>query len=179
MKYIDAASAVDYYIAMEMMKPIDGNMHASVKMYKTRDTATGPGKLFFGPLWDFDIAMGNENNPGNQGSPEGWYLRDPSLVEKTQVDVSWFNRLNDDPQFQQMVKDRWVEVYPNLGSIQTFIGQQRSLISASAARNFTIWSVSERLYPEQIIRGSWSAEVNSLDSWLTQRIAWMDRQYRS
>ena len=181
MKYIDAASAVDYYIAMEMLKPYDGNMHASVKMYKTRDTDAGPGKLFFGPLWDFDIAMGNEDQPGNLASPEGWYLRDPFIpaIEKTQVDVSWFNRLNDDPQFQQMVKDRWVQVYPSLGSVHTFIGQQRSLIHDSAAENFTIWNVTERLYPEQLIQGSWDAEVEHLDLWLTKRIAWMDIQYRS
>lgn len=179
MKYIDADSAVDYYIAMEMMKPIDGNMHSSVKMYKTRDTDTEAGKLFFGPLWDFDIAMGSENHPGNQGSPEGWYLRDPNYVEKTQVDVSWFNRLNDDPQFQQMVKDRWAEVYPDLGDVRDFIDQQRSLISDSADENFTIWDVTERFYPEQVIQGSWEAEVDHLDWWLTERIAWMDSQYQN
>lgn len=177
-KYIDAASAVDYYIAMELTKPIDGNMHSSVFMYKKRDTTTaGDGKLFFGPLWDFDIAMGNENNPGGQGSATGWYLRDPNYIEKTQVDVSWFNRLNDDPEFQQMVEDRWKVVHPQLGTYEDFLSSQRTLIAASAAKNFTIWGVSERLYAEQLIQGSWKAEVDHLDAWLDERIAWMDEQY--
>lgn len=177
-KYIDASSAVDYYIAMELMKPIDGNMHTSVFMYKKRDVTTeGDGKLFFGPLWDFDIAMGNENNPGNQGSATGWYLRDPNFIEKTQVDVSWFNRLNDDPDFQQLVAERWDEVYPQLVDVDSFIESQRTLIAQSASKNFTIWDVRERLYPEQVIQGSWSAEVDHLESWLAQRIDWMNGQY--
>lgn len=179
-KYIDAPSAVDYYIAMELMKPIDGNMHSSVFMYKKRDTTTaGDGKLFFGPLWDFDIAMGDEEHPGDQGSPYGWYLRDPNYVEKTQVDVSWFNRLNTDPEFQQMVKDRWNQViYPQLGSYETFLSSQRQLIAASAEKNYTIWDINERLVPEQLIQGSWTAEVDHLDWWLDERIEWMNNQYK-
>lgn len=177
-KYIDAASAVDYYIAMELMKPLDGNMHSSVFMYKKRDVTTpGDGKLFFGPLWDFDIAMGDELHEGDQGSPYGWYLRDPNYVEKTQVDVSWFNRLNEDPQFQQMVKDRWNQVSPQLGSVDDFITAQRTLVADSAAKNFTIWDINERLVPEQVIKGSWPAEVDHLQWWLAERIAWMTDQY--
>ncbi len=60
-KYINQASAVDYYIAMELMKPVDGNMWASVYMYKKPD-----GKLYFGPLWDFDIVNG-KRRPGWKG----------------------------------------------------------------------------------------------------------------
>ena len=36
MSRIDLNSAVDYYIAMEYLKPVDGNMWASVYMYKPR-----------------------------------------------------------------------------------------------------------------------------------------------
>ncbi len=43
-KYIDEASAVDYYLAMEFLKPVDGNMWASVYMYKPRNE-----KIKFGP----------------------------------------------------------------------------------------------------------------------------------
>ena len=75
MSSIDLDSAVDYYIAMEFLKPVDGNMWASVYMYKPRG-----GKIHFGPLWDFDLAMGSANRAGNVVSPSGWYLRNPLNV---------------------------------------------------------------------------------------------------
>ena len=69
--YIDQDSAVDYYIAMEYMKPVDGNMWASVYMYKPRS-----GKLHFGPLWDFDLAAGSATRAGNVASSSSFYLQE-------------------------------------------------------------------------------------------------------
>lgn len=176
-KYIDAKSAVDYYLAMELTKSLDSNMYTSVYMYKTRDTAAAPGKLFFGPLWDFDTAMGDANYPSNQGSPTGWYLRDSSTALKAkQSSVTWFNRMNQDPAFQAMVKARWKAVYPALQTSDAYVDSQSAVIAASAAANFQKWSVTQRLEPEQVIKGSWSAEVTWLRDWLKQRLAWMNGQ---
>ena len=69
LKWIDLDSAVDYYLAMEFLKPVDGQMWASVYMYKPRGE-----KIHFGPLWDFDLAMGSAKRAGNVVSPSGWYL---------------------------------------------------------------------------------------------------------
>ncbi len=176
-KYIDANSAVDYYIANEVTKNLDANMYTSVYMYKTRDTATTPGKLFMGPLWDFDTSMGDAKYPGNQGSATGWYLRDLNpAIEAKQVDVTWFNRLNEDPGFRAMVKARWKVVYPQLLTSDDFLATQQSLITASANANFTKWNVKQRLETVQVIKGSWTAESSYLRDWLKQRLAWMNGQ---
>ncbi len=75
-KYIDEDSAVDYYIAMEFMKPVDGNMWASVYMYKQRDSSAGAeDACTSGRMWDFDLAAGSANRAGNVISSSGWYLR--------------------------------------------------------------------------------------------------------
>ena len=83
------ASAVDYYIAMEFMKPVDGNMWASVYMYKPRS-----GKLNFGPMWDFDLAAGSANRAGNVVSSSSFYLRNNLGVSAQQSSNTWFNCLN-------------------------------------------------------------------------------------
>ena len=121
-KYIDVASAVDYYIALELTKIDDGNMWASANMYKQRDADPAPGdqgKLFFGPMWDLDTSMGysleweGEYQPGDLISPTGWYLRD-NLETKTQSEtVSWFYRLNEDPDFRDAVAARWTRSSAN------------------------------------------------------------------
>ncbi len=169
-KYIDQASAVDYYIGMELMKPVDGNMWASVYMYKQRN-----GKLFFGPLWDFDMAMGSANRAGNVVSPSSWYLRNNLGVSAQQSNKTWFNRLNEDPDFRSAVRARWKQVYPNLNQ-SGFIDSQRSLIAASASENFTKWNVKEHLSKYQVVKGSWSAEVSYLKSWMSSRRSWMNGQ---
>jgi hypothetical protein len=169
-KYIDQASAVDYYIGMELMKPVDGNMWASVYMYKQRN-----GKLFFGPLWDFDLAMGSANRAGNVVSPSSWYLRNNLGVSAQQSDKTWFNRLNEDPDFRTAVRTRWKQVYSSL-SQTNFINSQSSLISKSANENFKKWSVTEHLSKYQVVKGSWSAEVSYLRSWMSSRRSWMNGQ---
>ncbi|MET0830251.1 MAG: CotH kinase family protein, partial [Microbacterium sp.] len=174
--YIDEASAVDFYIVQELTKNLDANMYTSVFMYKTRDVAGTPGKLFMGPLWDFDTAMGDAEYPGNQGSPTGWYLRDEIDIEAKQTTVTWFNRLNEDPTFRAAVEARWQQIYPQLATSDAFIANQAPLIQASATLNFQKWSVTQRLEDVQVIKGSWSSEVTYLRQWLSQRLAWMNGQ---
>ena len=169
-KYIDQASAVDYYIGMELMKPVDGNMWASVYMYKQRN-----GKLYFGPLWDFDLAMGSANRAGNVVSPSSWYLRNNLGVSAQQTSKTWFNRLNEDPDFRNAVRARWKQVYPNL-SQTGFISNQKSLIQASANENFKKWNVKEHLSKYQVVKGSFSAEVSYLSGWMSSRRSWMNGQ---
>ncbi len=169
-KYIDIGSAVDYYIAMEMMKPVDGNMWASVYMYKPRGD-----KLRFGPLWDFDLSSGSAAREGNTVSSSGWYLRNQISTSAKQSSVTWFNRLNQDPDFTNAVKARWNEVYPNLSST-AFIDGQVSLMSQSVTENFKKWSIKERISNAQIIKGSYSAEISYLKSWMSNRRSWMNSQ---
>jgi len=177
-KYISLPSAVDYYIAMELMKPLDGNMYASVYMYKKPN-----GKLYFGPLWDFDMAAGNTDRGGKLAAADAWYLRDPLKIAARQpkaataATVTWFNRLNDDPGFRKAVSKRWKQVYSSLKKSDSFLTSQSALISKSASANFKMWNVKEKLRDYHIVKGSWSKEVSYLRSWLKSRISWMNKQY--
>lgn len=161
-------------------------MYSSVKMYKQRDPDGDPtngdqGKLVMGPLWDLDTSMGDARYPGGQGDTTGWYLFEPSTdpgYYQRQSTTTWFNRLNQDPEFRQMVRDRWVQIYPALLASDAFLLQQQTRIAASAAENFRLWDITERLEVQQVIIGSWSGEVNHLRTWLQARIAWMNSQLR-
>ncbi len=178
-KYIDEKSAVDLFLLEEFSKNIDANMYSSVYMYKTRDTAAGPGKLFMGPAWDFDTSFGDCQGTGQQGDPTGWYLRDynPEITAK-QTDEPWFNRLNEDPGFRAAVTARWKQLAPVFGGIGQYVDQQSAAIAKSAEKNFTLWPVNQRLEDVQEIKGSWPAEVAYLKDWSAQRLAWMNSQLK-
>lgn len=104
------------------------------------------GKLFLGPMRDMDTAMGNEDGPGDLASPTEWYVRyERPDVPTRPSDVTWFNRLSEDPDFQAMVRARRKEVYPDLLATDSFLVEQQELIAVSAAANFELWDVTERL----------------------------------
>ena len=169
-KYIDRDSAIDYYIAMEYLKPVDGNMWASVYMYKPRG-----GKLHFGPLWDFDLAAGSATRAGNVASSSSFYLKNNlgiSAQQDTSNGKTWFNRLNEFPSFRNAVADRWDEIK---GSLDTtgYLTTQRNLIDDSADLNFQKWGHSSRISEYQVIKSSWSSDVNYLRDWASARKSWL------
>ena len=54
-EYMDIDAAIDYYWVQEISSNGDAYNSSSTYLYKERN-----GKLFWGPLWDFDyVAWGN------------------------------------------------------------------------------------------------------------------------
>jgi hypothetical protein len=176
--YIDMDSAVDYYLAMEYMKPVDGNMWASVYMYKPRD-----GKIFFGPMWDFDLAAGSANRAGNVVSSSGWYLRDNLQVSAMHPECSsctkyntWFNQLNKNSDFRAAKKARWNEIEGSL-NVSGFLNTHKSIIDASADQTYNSYSHSYRISSYQIIKSNFDADFSYLKTWASNRRAWMNSQF--
>ena len=56
---MDVTSAARYWLASEVPLNIDRYTNGSTYIYKTRDTEHEQGKIYWGPLWDYDQAFGN------------------------------------------------------------------------------------------------------------------------
>src|SRR5690606_34183778 len=155
---------VNYYIVSEVVRNNDTGGGLSIYMHKPRG-----GKLAIGPLWDFDIAMGNINYNGNE-APEGWLIKTKNR---------WYKGLFKDPKFVQAVKDRWQEVMPAFR--QTVLDRIDSMafgtLHVAQQRNFQRWDIlNEWVWPNYDVFGSYDAEVDYLKTWLTTRIDWMDAE---
>jgi len=166
--YIDKESAVDYYIAMEYMKPVDGNMWASVYMYKPR----GEEKLYFGPLWDFDLAAGSATRAGNVASSSSFYLRNNLGISAQQSSKTWFHRLNEYPSFRQAVADRWDEIKGGL-NVTGHLSGQKAILQQAQAANFQKWGRTSRISEYQVIKGSWDGDTGYLSTWAANRKSWL------
>jgi hypothetical protein len=171
--YIDQDSAVDYYIAMEFMKPVDGNMWASVFMYKPQGD-----KIHFGPLWDFDLAAGSANRAGNVVSPSSFYLRNNLGVSAQQSSNTWFNCLNKRSSFRAAVKARWNDVKNDIDT-SGFIDAQKAILAQSAATSYSQGpsSHSYRISQYQIIKSDWNSDVSYLRSWASSRKSWLSSNF--
>ncbi|WP_197085467.1 CotH kinase family protein [Cellvibrio sp. pealriver] len=163
--YIDVDSAINYYLINELFKNPDGAV-ASFYLYKKRN-----GKLFFGPVWDFDLAMGNAGYD-NVDKVDGWHIR-PS---------PWFNRLFQDPAFQAKVTARWntLKAEGKLDYIFQYAEARAAWLDKVQAKNYTIWSITD--FASWILHGthggtgSYEAESKELIRWQRERYLWIDAQ---
>jgi hypothetical protein len=163
--YIDVASAIDYFLVNELVRNVDGNMRRSTFLTKPRGE-----KLHFGPLWDFDITLGNVNYDGADATA-GWQIRP----------APWFTRLWQDPAFERRVKTRWQQ----LRSDGTIAAWRQSILtrwdymSVEQRRNFERWPILNTwVWPNRIVPGSYDGEMAALQEWLAARISWLDTQLR-
>ncbi|MEZ6116732.1 MAG: CotH kinase family protein [Pirellulaceae bacterium] len=97
-RYIDVDSWVDTWLLVETTKNIDG-FRLSTYYHKDRN-----GKIEQGPAWDYNLSLANGNYLKG-AYPEGWYH--DGLDSNA---YPYWDRLFEDPAFQQRVVDRWNEL---------------------------------------------------------------------
>lgn len=163
--YIDVDSATQYFLVNELFKNPDGAV-ASFYLYKKRD-----GKLFFGPIWDFDLAMGNAGY-GDVDKTEGWHI----------LPAPWFKRLFEDPAFEAKVKAQWQLLKAN-GTLEEIFqyAQARAVwLDKQQKKNYQLWSITDFdswiMHPAAGM-GSYETEVNELIRWQRARYEWIDEQF--
>jgi len=166
-KYIDMKSFIDYLLLNELSKNVDGNLRLSTFVYKDRNDE----KLYFGPVWDYDIAFGNVNYFGCDNTA-GWYAR---------TDAKWYRQFFSYDVFDKMVKDRWKELRNGeLADLNDFIDKTAQEMEVSQKYNFGRWPIlGKYVWPNAAgyeNRKSYQDEVDYLKSWLTQRLSWMDQR---
>lgn len=161
--YIDTDSFIRWFIVNEVFRNVDANMWSSCWMYKPRG-----GRLYMGPLWDFDLAAGNANY--NQAfETSGWHVHD----------APWFGRLFQDPAFAARARVIWNQARTDhLPAMLQSMTTRSAALQQSQLNNFQRWPILETyVWPNYSIPGSYAGEVDYMRTWLTARVAWMDRQF--
>jgi hypothetical protein len=167
-KYIDVDSFIDHHIIVELTKNIDG-FRLSTYMFKDRN-----GKLNMGPVWDYNLSLGNANYL--QGwIPTGWYYSQLSDGQ-----YPWWRRLFEDPAFRLRYADRWFEWRENIlatSQLLQDIDDTAALLNEAQERNFDRWRILSRyVWPNWFIADTYNEEIDWMGNWLEQRLNWMDSQ---
>ncbi|RZA00409.1 MAG: hypothetical protein EOP47_14065 [Sphingobacteriaceae bacterium] len=161
-KYINVDSFINWYIVQELFKNEDAKKFSSVYFYKNRGE-----KLSMGPLWDFDLAIGNVNYSVSRNAT-GWWIKDGP----------WFSGLFKDPAFRAKVKARWNQVRGNeLQTINPYIDSTAAYINLSQQKNFTKWPILNMyVWPNPIWLGTYDKEVAQVKKWLNERSLWLNTE---
>ena len=167
-RYIDVGSFIDVHILVELTKNIDG-FRLSTYMFKDRN-----GKIHMGPVWDYNLSLGNANYLEGW-IPTGWYY---PLIGGG--DYPWWRRLFEDPAFVLRYADRWFELRENLlstGQLLQDIDDTAALLDEAQVRNFDRWHIlGSYVWPNWFIANTYNEEINWMSGWLEQRLNWMDSQ---
>lgn len=162
--YFDAETFVNWYLVNELMASQDSVFFSSCWFYKERLNPL----LFMGPVWDFDISLGNVNY-SSAVDPAAWWTRGGA----------WYARLFRDPNFAALVAARWNAVRATeIDSLPGFVNQTATALTLAQENNFQRWPIlGVRVWPNSEGTGYYAGEVAFMKSWLYERIAWLDSQF--
>lgn len=183
-RYLDLESYAEVLAINEFTKNIDG-MHISLYYYKPRGE-----KLHAGPIWDFDLSMGNTDYRTGT-DPKGWYC--VSLDE-------YPRRILQDNAFVIMFRNKWNALRQTVlqdEAIEKIIDNALDTISGGPLeRSLERWpgqwngmfvwpNVRDENYTNSMLilpeinegtqyMATYEEEIANLRSFLLTRAAWMD-----
>ena len=185
---IDFQSLLDHHILNWYCKNVDA-LRLSTYMYKPRG-----GKLFFGPMWDIDRALGG-NDP-RAVSPTGFhndniwdagtrYFEHPGPAGDGGTIGSWYGHLFDNKiptgqsPWEKAYRKRWRELRG--GPLETTnilakIEEWAAVLDEPAQRNFDRWGHVDDVSPRF---GDYLDDVDHLKNWLTVRARWIDDEFQA
>ena len=190
-RYLHEQSAVDFIIAQELSRNVDG-YHKSMHITKQPSPVIVPGPspkqppdltvergwdglVHMGPVWDFDLAYGNFRDGGySVCDPDGgWRIEQHPEVVYQPLWETW-----KQPAFRRALSERWRALRQNAtisrSGTETQIDALASRIAAARGRDNWVWKNLEAI---DIIRGAFL--VNPAASVPTPWPLWECRDYNS
>lgn len=169
-KYVDDNTLVGWYVASEMTANPDAFW--STYIYKNQDDP----KIYWGPLWDYDIAFNNSQRKGDM--TQRLVLTDGFGADLTGV---WLRRMWEDPWFVNAVNDKWKSMI-DAGleeELISFIDEKETELKTSQALDNKLWPVNKRVYDEYQLFSTYKATVEFLRKFVHERITYLSSTFDS
>ncbi|MFA6873102.1 MAG: CotH kinase family protein [Bacteroidaceae bacterium] len=168
--YVDSATLINWYVATEMTGNVDGFW--STYMYKQADDP----KLYFGPLWDYDIAFNNCNRVGD--------VTNALMMDKgfgTDLTKVWMKRMWADPWFAKAVNTRWKAAIADglTDHLLQFVDSMATYVDASQKLNFKKWPIQVRAYDEITLYSTYQEGVDYLKKFISEHAAYLTTTFET
>lgn len=155
---IDMDSFASWMLTEEIMKNMDSRFHSSCYMY-----VGGDGILHMGPVWDFDMSLGNANYGGIE-DPNGQYI--PSS--------RWYKHLVRIPEFCELLAEKMGAVGNELSAIPQYIDDYAAMLDRSQKYNFERWdilNVAVGWNPQSVVAANtYEKQIALLKNYYTARL---------
>lgn len=152
-KYIDVDSFINWYLLNELTRNYDSQFVTSCYCYIDETD-----RLYMGPVWDFDTCYGTQ---------------DPQIDGYRVKNAPWYSQLFECEEYVRLTCERWTELQSS-GLIDAFVAS----IDQTAERIAASEQLNHALYPHSELGSSnFTEAVDYFESWLTQRIDWMNGEF--
>ncbi len=174
-KYADENSFIDYFIVNEASLNVDA-YRLSTFLYKNK--ITHGGKIFAGPVWDYNLAWWNANYC-NADLYTGWAYQLNSICGSPWEVPFWWDKLLQDPVYASDLQCRWISLRQNVLSIATLnnvIDSIAGYLSEAQVRHFEAWPIlGAYTWPNPSpIATDYAGEIANMKSWINDRFTWLD-----
>lgn len=166
--YVDENTLVSWYVASEMTANPDAFW--STYIYKNQDDP----KIYWGPLWDYDIAFNNCLRKGDM--TRRMVLKDGFGEDLTGV---WVRRMWEDPWFVNAVNEKWQSMVADglENHLLGFIDAKEAELAESQALDGKLWPVDRRVYDEYKIFSTYAATVDFLRKFVRERVSYLTETF--
>lgn len=170
---LDTASFLRWYIASELTGNID--CFWSTSMYKRRNDP----KIYYGPLWDFDIAFNNDYRRKNHTSVR---MIDTRSNYGAFDNRTWINQVATDPWFKIGVNNLWKDIIAKdiKNHLQTYIDSLVTVLDSSIIKNYEKWpTIDSLIYNEWYKCPTYQGYVDSLKTYVNNRVDFLTTSFAS
>ena len=172
---MDMKSTADYWLVQMFTNNPDAYGTGSTYFYKVSDTFDGSGnktetgKIYWGPLWDFDASYGE-----NEEDTRGIECYNPWMV------AMLYDK--DENGFRETVKSEWPAVRDRMLAMTEdgdIIDQYRDELMVSRSQDFDLWKDKIPYYYHKTDDSydndqDYEQKIENLKAWIINRAAWMD-----
>lgn len=166
---VDSTSLVSWYICGELCMNLD--MFWSTNIYKEKDD----DHIYFGPVWDFDIAF---NNSARAGDVRQSLMFDVGFQQNTGVG-SWIHRMMEDPWFEALVKREYKRIVD--GGVEehtlAYINDLATQLDQSQRLNYELYNIGEQYWDEYKLFSTYTAGVEYLKTTFSKHIQFLNSQF--
>lgn len=171
-EFIDVNSFIDWIIIHELTYNIDSCFRRSCFMVKERD-----GKIKMGPIWDFDLALGNFSRDKKEYDN---LITPGEGTDDAYIQANWCTYLLQDPAFCERLYERWQEVRDDLLEVAfSTITDYSGLLNGSQQENFAVWQIWDERAGYQSkwcsAANTYEKQIQYLRDFITKRAIWMDK----
>ena len=156
--YTDVYSFIDFMLISEFAANYDTYGRS---FFLTKENLNDGGKLKAGPPWDFDQGFGYY-----WPSPQGWVWE---ITNYYWPFPFWWSKFWSDERYRRETECRWKsyrqEALSDAVVFQT-IDSLKARIAPAVARNEWVWPSANGT--------TYNDNLNALQSWIAQRLAWID-----
>ncbi|MEM1124642.1 MAG: CotH kinase family protein, partial [Bacteroidota bacterium] len=170
-EYIDLKSFAEAHLLNELGRNVDGYRLSSY-FHKQKDS--DGGKIYAGPVWDFNLAYRNADYCNGDAIVGLIYYR---FCDNNYP--FWWDKLFKTEEFTNLTKCRWEELRRgpfHTDSIFAFIDEQVEYLQPALSRNFQKWNIFGRyVWPNPSpLANSYPQEIDLMKTWIERRLNWMD-----